>query len=98
MLFYHFSTNFISSDQRNSKLYFAGEKSYHAITRLNFDLAYQNSIFLNNCDMIFEIKPQNNTFLFLGPRYPKVTNVAKKFKAIKILKKRFEIILEQNSE
>ena len=66
----------LSKSFKNRKKYFAGEKPCHAITRLNFDLANQNSLFLNNCDIIFEIKPQNDTFLLHGPRYPKTTKVA----------------------
>ena len=55
------------------KKYFASNKPCHAITRLNFDLANQNSLFLNNCDIIFEIKPQSDDFVLHVPKYPKTT-------------------------
>lgn len=58
---------------KQRKKYFATDKPCHAFARLNFDLANQSALFLNNCDKIFEIKFQNDNFLLRTPRYPKTT-------------------------
>ena len=42
------------------------------MTRLNFDLANQNNLFWNNCDIIFEIKPHSDNFLLHTPKYTKI--------------------------
>jgi hypothetical protein len=41
----------------------------HTLTRLNFDLANQNNLFLNNSDVIFKISRNSDNFLILAPDY-----------------------------
>ena len=41
----------------------------HTLARLNFDLANQNNLFLNNSDIIFKISRNNDRFLILAPDY-----------------------------
>lgn len=40
-----------------------------SLVRLDFDLARQNKLFLNNCDIIFTIHKQRDDFLILAPDY-----------------------------
>ena len=56
----------------NRKKYFATNKPCHTMTRLNFDLANQNNLFLNNSDIVFEIKPHSDNFLLHTPKYTKI--------------------------
>ena len=45
-----------------------GIKSF-GLTRLVFDLANQNNLFLNNSDVVFKITRNNDNFLILAPDY-----------------------------
>jgi hypothetical protein len=48
---------------------FAGGKTFTTMSLLNFDLAQQNNLFLNNSDIVFTIWPQKDNFLILAPTY-----------------------------
>jgi len=53
---------------------FWGGKQVSNMTQLNFDLAHQSNLFINNTDIIFEIWPQSDSFLFQFISYkPKPT-------------------------
>jgi hypothetical protein len=52
---------------KRRKALFANGQKVGTMVRLNFDLANQNSLFLNNSDVLFSIRPQKDEFLLLIP-------------------------------
>ncbi|KAL3080636.1 hypothetical protein niasHS_012980 [Heterodera schachtii] len=50
---------------------FSGGKQCETMVKLNFDLARQNALMLNNQDVIFTIHRNNDSFLLLTPPYKK---------------------------
>ncbi|KAL3114760.1 hypothetical protein niasHT_014574 [Heterodera trifolii] len=50
---------------------FSGSKQCETMVKLNFDLARQNALMLNNQDVIFTIHRNNDSFLLLTPPYKK---------------------------
>ncbi|KAL3116262.1 hypothetical protein niasHT_002345 [Heterodera trifolii] len=50
---------------------FSGGKQCETMVKLNFDLARQNALMLNNQDVIFTIHRNNDSFLLLTPTYKK---------------------------
>ena len=75
---YYHDENLESADQdghiMRSKM-FSGGKQNVSMAMLNFDLANQNNLFVNNCDILFEIWPQKDDFIIFKPDYPVETEI-----------------------
>lgn len=56
--------------RKRSKMFSNGKKA-STMVLLNFDLANQNNLFINNTDIIFTIWPHKDDFLLLTPIYMK---------------------------